>query len=340
MLYAKSALMLLAGLLSGLLTLSFMCSPVQADELMVYTSRKPTLLMPVLAAYSRETGIKVRYVTGEPDELIKRLAEEGAGTKADLFMTVDAGNLWLAAREGLLKPVASKVLEKNVPEYFRDSAGRWFGISMRARTIVYSTERLKPSALSTYEDLADNRWKGRLCLRTSQKVYNQSMVSLMIADDGIKEAERVVRGWVMNLAQPSFDNDTKVMMAIQSGACDLGLVNTYYYGRLLHRNPNIPLALFWPNQKGHGAYVDVSGAGVVANSHNAAEAVRFLEWLTTEPAQRLFADANMEYPVNPAVRPHESVRAWGGFVFSKTNLSATGQHRQDAVDLMRRAGYE
>ncbi len=309
------------------------------ENLIVYSSRNEHLIKPLFDLYTASTGVSIRYVTDQGGPLIARLKAEGANTRADLLITVDAGNLWQAANEGLLAPVASPTLISNIPTHLRDADHRWFGLSARARTIVYSTERVDPDALSTYEALAGPEWKGRLCLRTSRQVYNQSMVAMMIARLGAAETERVVRGWVANLAAPPFSNDTAVMRAIEAGQCDVGIVNSYYFGRLEQENPEIPLALFWANQDSGGVHVNVSGAGVTRHARNPDQAVLLLEWLASPEAQRLFAGLNHEYPVNPAVAPDPQVSAWGAFVQDERNISEAGRLQAQAVMLMDRAGY-
>jgi iron(III) transport system substrate-binding protein len=210
---------------------------------------------------------------------------------------------------------------------------------VRARTIVYSTERVKPEELSTYEDLASPKWKGRLCLRTSKKVYNQSLVAMMIARLGEAKTEQVVKGWVGNLATNVFSNDTKVMEAIAAGQCDVGIANTYYFGRLQKKRPDIALALFWPNQAESGVHVNISGAGVTAHAKHREAAVRLLEWLSSRDAQGMFASLNMEYPANPEVAPDPAVAAWGEFKGDTINVAEAGRLQTKAVMLMDRAGY-
>lgn len=310
-----------------------------ADELVVYSARKEHLIKPLFDAYKAETGTEIKYVTDKAGPLLQKLKAEGENTKADLLITVDAGNLWHAAREGVLQPVESEILASNIPSHLRDQGGHWFGLSLRARTIVYSTERVKDGELTTYEALGSEAWKNRLILRTSKKVYNQSLVAMLIAEHGEAKTEEIIRSWVENLAADPFSNDTKVMEAILAGQGDVGIVNTYYFGRLLKKNPDIKLALFWPNQDSTGVHVNVSGAGVTRHAKNREAAVRFLEWLSSEKAQNLFADANMEYPVNKAVDTHEYVAAWGDFVSSSQNLEMAGQLQEAAIKLMDRAGY-
>ncbi len=223
---------LLFLLVAGVLLAPQWVSVAKADEFVVYTARKEHLVKPLFEAYTKKTGVKIYYITDKAAALVQRMKAEGKNSPADLLITVDAGNLWQAANLGLLQPVDSDVLGLNVPAHLRDPGKTWFGLSVRARTLVYSTERVKPSALSTYEDLATQKWKGRLCLRTSKKVYNQSLVAMMIAEHGEKKTEGIVRGWVGNLAQKPFSNDTKVMKAVEAGLCDVGVVNTYYFGIL------------------------------------------------------------------------------------------------------------
>jgi iron(III) transport system substrate-binding protein len=310
-----------------------------ADDLVIYSARKEHLIQPLFDAYTAETGTRISFVTDKAGPLLQRLKAEGKNSRADLLITVDAGNLWHAANEGVLQPVSSAILEQNIPAHLRDPGGHWFGLSERARTIVYSTERVRPADLSTYEALGDKQWRNRLLLRTSKKVYNQSLVAMLIAGHGQEEAEQVVRTWVGNLAASPFSNDTKVMEAILAGQGDVGIVNTYYFGRLQKKNPELKLALFWPNRQAGGVHVNVSGAGVTRHAKNPAAAIRFLEWLSSEKAQNLFADANMEYPVNPRVKAHPAVTAWGSFEPSTQNLADAGRLQSDAIMLMDRAGY-
>lgn len=310
-----------------------------ADQLVVYSARNEHLIQPLFEAYTAETGTKIRFVTDKEGPLLQRLKAEGKNTHADLLITVDAGNLWHAANEGVLQPVSSAVLEQNIPSHLRDPEGYWFGLSERARTIVYSTERVKPADLSSYADLGDKRWQSRLLLRTSKKVYNQSLIAMLIAQQGENRTEEIVRAWVANLAAAPFSNDTRLMEAILAGQGDVGIVNTYYFGRLQKKNPGLKLALFWPSQETGGVHVNVSGAGVTRHAKNAAGAIKFLEWLSSEKAQNLFADANMEYPVNPRVKAHPVVAAWGSFSPSTQNLADAGRLQSDAIMLMDRAGY-
>lgn len=317
---------------------------VQAEEVVVYSARNEQLIKPLFDAYTRETGVQVKFITDKEGPLMARLKAEGRNTPADVFLTVDAGNLWQAAREELLKPVKSAVLESNVPEHLRDPDNQWFGLSVRARTIVYNTNRVKPGELGTYEDLAGPKWKNRLCLRTAKKVYNQSLVGMMMYEHGEPKTEQIVKGWVANLATDPFPDDTKAMEAVAAGLCDVTVVNTYYFGRLLEKKPNLPLAIFWPNQnlknKAAGVHVNISGAGVTRYAKHETAAVRLLEWLSSEKAQNLYADQNLEYPVNPKVKPDPTVAAWGSFKPNLINVAQAGALQAGAVMLMDRVGYK
>ncbi|OZA15030.1 MAG: Fe(3+) ABC transporter substrate-binding protein [Hydrogenophilales bacterium 17-62-8] len=321
-----------------------MSLPVLAEEVVVYSARNEQLIKPLFDAYTRDTGVQIKFITDKEGPLMARLKAEGRNTPADVLLTVDAGNLWQASEEELLRPIQSKVLQANVPAHLRDPGNEWFGLSVRARTLVYNTDKVKPGELSTYEDLAHPKWKGRLCLRTSKKVYNQSLVAMMITEYGEEKTEDMVRGWVANLATSPFPDDTKAMAAVAAGQCDVTLVNTYYFGRLMEKTPNLPLAIFWPNQnlknKAAGVHVNVSGAGVTRHAKNPAGAQKLIEWLSSGKAQNLFADVNLEYPVNPRNAPDKTVAAWGGFKQNLINVKEAGSLQVQAVKLMDRAGFK
>lgn len=311
-----------------------------ADEVVVYSARNEQLIKPLFDAYTKETGVEVKFITDKEGPLMQRLKSEGKNTPADILLTVDAGNLWQAANAGLLQGVDSEVLNKNIPAHLHDPKGRWFGLSVRARTIVYNTKNLKPAELTTYEDLAAPKWKGRLCLRTSKKVYNQSLVAMMIEEHGVDKTEAIIKGWVNNLATSPFSSDTKMMEAVAAGQCDVGIGNTYYFARLQAKDANIPLKLFWPNQDGSGVHVNISGGGVTKHAGNVKGAVKLLEWLSSQAAQNLFADGNHEYPANAMVEPSPTVAAWGEFKANEINVAKAGELQVEAVKLMDRMGYK
>ncbi len=313
--------------------------PVISGPVVVYSSRQEHLIKPLFDRFTAETGIEVQFQTGEDGPLIARLQAEAENTYADMLYTVDAGNLWSAAQRGLLAPIESATLEQNIPDHLQDPQNRWFGLSVRARTIAYSTERVDPAELSTYEALADPHWQGRLCLRTSKKVYNMSLVATMIERLGTTRTEEVIKGWVSNLAAPVFSSDTLVLDAIAAGQCDVGVVNTYYLGQMQQQKPNVPVALFWADQQQNGVHVNVSGAGVTAHASNPAGAVRLIEWLSTDEPQYMFSELNLEYPANPAVEPVALVQSWGSFKQDNLNVETAGRLQTEAVKLMDRADY-
>jgi iron(III) transport system substrate-binding protein len=307
-------------------------------EVVIYSARHYGQ-EPAFEEFTRQTGIQIKTLNGEAGQIFERLRAEGDRTPADVLLTVDAGNLWNAARAGLLSPVTSAELARNIPAHLRDPEGRWVGLTMRARTIVYNLRRVNAGELSTYEALGDPKWKGRLCLRTSGYIYNQSLLATMIRRHGEPRAEEIVRGWVAN--QPTLINgDTKIIEAIAAGQCDVGIVNSYYLARVLKKDPSTPVALFWANQQTTGTHVNVSGAGVTAHAKNRANAVRLLEYLSGLQAQQLFADTSLEYPANPKAEVNAIVKAWGPFKQDELNVAAAGEFQAAATRLADRAGYK
>jgi iron(III) transport system substrate-binding protein len=312
-------------------------SEAQAPEIVVYSARHYGD-EPAMAAFTKKTGIQVKTLAGNASEMFERLRAEGDRSPADVLMTVDAGNLWKAAEAGLLSRVDSPELMASVPAHLRDPQGRWFGLTVRARTIMYNTRKVKPEELSTYEALGDPRWKDRLCLRTSTYIYNQSMLATMIARYGEPRTESIVRGWVAQ--NPTLINgDTKILEAIAAGQCDVGITNHYYLARLLRTDPGFPVAPFGANQQTTGTHVNISGAGVTAHARNRAGAIKFLEFLASPEAQQMFAEMNFEFPVNPQVSASPAIAKWGKFKQDDINVAAAGQHQAAATRLADRAGY-
>lgn len=332
-------MLVLRGVMLGAAVAAMTVDAMPAQQaLTVYSSRSHYGAEEVFERFTRETGIKVEFFNGNNNEVLERLRAEGSRSPADVLITVDAGNLWHAAELGLLQPVSSPVLERNIPAHLRDPEGRWFAIAVRARTIVYSTERVKPSELSTYEALADSRWNGRLCLRSSSAVYNQSLVASFIAARGEAATERMVRGWMAN--RPTiYPSDTPMLQAIAAGQCDVGISNHYYLARLKNQQPDLPVAAFWADQQGDGTHVNVSGAGVTAHTRNRANAIRFIEYLSTPAAQEVMAAGSFEFPANPAARPPAVTASFGTFTPQTIGVVAAGKHQAAAVRLMDRAGY-
>jgi len=322
------------------IALASLSTIASADTVTVYSARNEQLLKPLLDRYSKETGTEIRLMTANEGALLARLNAEGASTPADVLITVDAGNLWLAAQQGQLRPLNSTVLQKNIPAHLRDPDNQWFGLSVRARTIVYSKSAVRPAELSSYEDLAQPKWKGKLCLRTSKKVYNQSLIAMMITEIGEAKTEEIVRGWVANLATTPFPDDTSLLKAIAAGQCQVGIVNTYYLGRLLVKEPDLPVGLFWANQSGSGTHVNVSGAGITKHAKNPAGAQKLIEYLSMEAAQSFYVDEDLEFPANPKVKPNSIIKEWGSFKPNLLNVAKAGELQATATKLMDRAGYK
>jgi iron(III) transport system substrate-binding protein len=324
-------LILTAGLLAGAAT-------GHAAEVVVYSARHYGQEA-AFEAFTRKTGIQLKIFNGNTGELFERLKAEGERTPADVLLTVDAGNLWNAARAGLLSRVDSPELQANIPAHLRDPEQRWVGLTVRARTIVYNTQKVKPADLSTYEALGDPRWKGRLCLRTSSYIYNQSLLATMIKRQGEPRTEAIVRGWVAN--QPILINgDTKILESLAAGQCDVGLVNHYYLARLLAKDASFPVGIFWANQETTGTHVNVSGAGITAHAKHRAEAIKFLEYLSSPEAQQMFADLSFEYPANPQAAVHKLVARWGKFKQDDSNVASAGEYQAAATRLADRVGYK
>ncbi len=306
----------------------------------IYTSRHYGV-EPVFSEFTKETGIRIRFTTGPDAALRERIKAEGANTPADIYMAVDAGNLWLAAQDDLLQPVSSETLNKNIPAELRDSKNRWIGLTKRVRTIMYNTERVKASELSTYEDLGNPKWRGRLILRPATHVYNQSLVANLIATYGEKKTEQIVRGWVAN--DPKYiDSDSRILDTLAAGGADVAITNHYYLARLVEKNPSFPVRAFWANQGPgeHGVHANVSGAGITAHAENKENAIKLLEWLSSPNGQKLFADTNLEYPTNPQVAHLPIIANFGKFIENKANKGDFGRFQADAVKLMDRAGFK
>ncbi|MBI1206053.1 MAG: extracellular solute-binding protein [Azospirillum sp.] len=317
-----------------------------AGEVNVYSARHYDVDRALYSNFTAETGIRVNLIEGKEDELIERIRNEGNNSPADLLITVDAGRLYRAQDAGLLQPIRSEVLEREIPPHLREPEGYWFGLSKRARVLIYDKAAVKPSELSTYEDLADPKWRGRLLVRSSTSVYNQSLVGSLLAADGEPATEAWAKAVVANLARPPQGGDIDQIKAVAAGEGDVAISNTYYFGRLIN-SPRAQvkelaqrLGVFFPNQDGRGTHVNISGAGVIKTAAHRAEAIRFLEYLVTPEAQRLFADGNFEYPVVAAVPPHPSVAAWGTFKEDPLNAAVYGRSNAEALKIMDRAGWK
>ena len=328
------------------LGLCLVVAATQGAEVNLYSAREEALIKPLLDEFSTAHGTTVNLVTGDADALLKRLQSERQNSPADLFLTTDVGRLLRAREAGLLQPVESKVLQEAIPAQYRDPEHQWFGVSLRSRVVVHAQDRVKPSDLSTYEDLADPKWKGKICVRSSNNVYNQSLVAAMIAHDGSKKTEQWVRGFVANFGRPPAGGDRDQIKAVAAGQCDLALINTYYLAGMLNASDPVEqeaagkVALVWPDQGSRGAHVNISGAGVTKAAKNRAHAVRLLEFMVSDEAQRWYAEKNFEYPVKPGTAVSATLQAWGEFKADELSLRLLGRYNAEAVRLMDRAGWK
>lgn len=324
------------------LTLS---SPVFADkeEVNVYSARQEQLIKPLLNEFSRITGIQVNLITSSANALLKKLELEGSRSPADLLITVDAGNLHRAKVSNVLKPAIPERLSIMVDKHLQDPQYYWLSLTRRARVIVYAKDRVKPSELSTYEDLANQKWHGRLCIRSSNNIYNQSLVASMISHQGEKETQEWANNLVKNFARKPQGGDKDQIKAIASGQCDLALVNTYYLGQMenssddLHKYAANKVKVFWPNQNDRGAHINVSGIAITKSSKNTENAIKLIEFLLSPSAQFWYAQANNEYPIIPTVDWSETLSEWGKFESDAINLSKLGLLNNNAVRVMDKA---
>ncbi len=337
----------IARLLLKLLILPLALTACSGPEAVnVYSARQEALIKPLLDRFSAETGIAVNLVTGDGDALLARLRNEGLNSPADLLLTSDAGNLYRAQQADLLQPITSAALEAAVPAHLRSNEGFWFGLSLRARVLVYAPDRVDPGELSDYAALADPVWRGRICVRSSSNIYNQSMIAGMLASQGAESTEAWLQGFVANFARPPLGGDRDQIKAVASGQCDVALVNSYYLGGML-RSDNAEeraaaeqVRLFWPNQAGRGVHINISGAGITRSAAHPEEARQLIEFLLREDSQQWYAEANNEYPVRPGIAPSDLLQSWGAFRADPLRVSELGRLNSAAVMAMDRANWK
>jgi len=317
-----------------------------SSEVNVYSGRKEALIKPLLTKFEKETGIHVNLITGKADALLQRIRIEGSASPADVFVTVDAGRLQRAKDANILQPIDSSILVSNIPANLRDADKLWFGLSQRARVIFYNKAKVKADELSTYEDLANEKWKGKVCLRSSNSIYNQSLVASMIENIGLAKTETWAKGIIKNLAKPPAGGDIDQLKAVQAGVCDITIVNTYYFGRLSNSDKASDqkvveaVGLFWPNQNDRGAHMNVSGAGVVKSATNKDNAIKLIEYMSMADSQSWYASVNSEFPVKKGVAISETLTHWGKFKSDAIALNKLGENNRAAVELMDRVGWK
>ncbi|RDL44078.1 Fe(3+) ABC transporter substrate-binding protein [Marinomonas piezotolerans] len=336
------------GLSATLITALYSQYAISRGEVNIYSARKEALIAPALEAYAKKYHVQVNLITGNADTLLQRLKQEGDASPADIFITVDAGRLQRAKDAGVLQPFDSDTINAKVPSHLRDSDNYWVGLSQRARVIFYNPKKINQAELSTYEALADPKWKGRICVRSSENIYNQSLVASMIAANGERATGEWIKGLVANLARAPFGGDTDLLRAVEAGVCDLTLANTYYFGRLGQSNkPNDQqvfnnVALFWPNQatEQRGAHVNVSGIGLTHSARNSRNARRLMEFLVSQESQNWYADVNNEYPVIKNADFPSSLTQFGTFKADTLPLNLLGEYNRRATELMDANGWK
>jgi iron(III) transport system substrate-binding protein len=317
-----------------------------SGEINLYTHRHYNSDKLLFKAFTKKTGIKINVIKGSADQLIQRLQTEGENSPADILLTVDAGRLVRAKNLGLLQPVTSPLLIKQIPSEMRDLDGYWYGLTVRARALIYSKDRVKQNQLSTYEDLAHKKWRGRIVVRSSNNIYNQSLLASIIAANGELDAYKWAKSVRSNMARSPRGSDRDQARAVASGLADVAIMNTYYLGVMANSSDKKDqdvvkkIAVFFPNQNGRGTHINVSGAGITKSSKNKEEALKFLEFLTNENSQKVFSSANYEYPLK--INEHNStiLKSWGQFKYDPLSLSVLGEKNTQAVKIFDRAGWE
>ena len=312
----------------------------------VYTHRHYEPDQDIFKMFEDKTGIKVKVINASADELIQKMKMEGEQSPADVLITVDAGRLSRAKDEGLLQPIESELLENAIPAHLQDIDNHWFGLTKRARIIAYAKDRVNPEELSSYENLVDEKWKGKILVRSSSNIYNQSLMASIIANKGEAFAKEWAEGMVANLARTPKGSDRDQVKAVVAGEGDLAIVNSYYIGKMLNSpdaeevNTAKQIGLFFPNQGDRGTHINVSGAGVAKYAPNKENAIKFIEYLMSEEAQQVFTNANYEYPVLESVPPVDDIKAWGDFKEDNLGLNKLGEFNKKAVLIFDEAGWK
>ncbi len=321
-------------------------SVASATEVNIYSARKEDLIKPILQKFEKKSGIEVNLITGKADALLQRLISEGKNSPADILITTDAGRLYRAKNANVLQSITSDVLLDSIPEQYRDPEGYWYGLTLRARPIVYALNRVKPEQLSTYEALTDSKWKQKICIRSSDNIYNQSLVSSFLAHWGEEKTLAWTSSLVKNFARPPQGGDRDQIKAVASGQCDIALVNNYYLGNMLTSKDESEVEaakkvkIYWPNQEDRGAHVNISGAAITTSSKNQAAAIQLLEYLVSDTAQQWYAEKNLEYPIKPGIQPSEILQSWGEFKADSLSLHQLGEYNAKAVIIMDQAQWK
>lgn len=326
--------------------LCLFASVLCAAEVNVYSARKEDLIKPLLTQFEKNTGIEVNLITGKADTLLQRLTSEGKNSPADILITTDAGRLYRAQQAKVIQAIESEILETSIPEQYRDPDGYWFGLSLRARPIVYAVDRVKPEQLSSYEALSNPDWKQKICIRSSDNIYNQSLVASLVSHLGEEATQNYVSALVKNFARPPQGGDRDQVKAIAAGQCDVAVINSYYLGQMLaskdvsEQEAAQQVKIFWPNQEDRGTHVNISGAAITASSKNKQAAISLLEFLVSDDAQTWYAKTNTEYPIKPGVQASDILNSWGEFKADSLSLRQLGELNAQAVKIMDHAKWK
>jgi iron(III) transport system substrate-binding protein len=318
----------------------------KSKEVNVYTHRHYKADQELFAQFEKETGITVNVVNAKADELMQKMSLEGAQSPADVLITVDAGRLVRAKNKGLFQSASSVFLNKTIPSHLKDADNHWFALTKRARVIVYNPEKVKAEELSSYEALTNKKWKNKILIRSSDNIYNQSLLASIIANNGEEKASEWTKGIVANMARSPKGNDRDQVKAVVAGEGDIAIVNTYYIGKLLNsKNPDEVLAgkgikVFFPNQNDRGTHINVSGAGVAKYAPNKENAIKFIEFLASKKSQEVFAKANYEYPVNREVVSSDLLKSWGEFKEDTLSLTKLGENNKKAVIIFDQSSWK
>jgi iron(III) transport system substrate-binding protein len=334
------------GLCAVALGIAAFIGPAGAvDSLNIYSARHYDSDELLYDGFQEETGIPVNVIEGEGPELLARMKTEGKNSPADVYLTVDAGNLWLAEKENLLQPVHSKILDERIPASLRNPKNLWFGFSTRARLIFVNAKRVDPKIVTTYESLADPRLKGKICMRSSSAVYNLSLMGALIAHWGPEKAEKWTRAVVANFARPPQGADTTLLQSVAAGECGVTIANHYYFLRLQNSKSKAEqaaakaLTVIFPDQDGNGTHVNISGGGVMASAPHKEIAIKFLEYMASDEAQNIIANANYEFPAVKSIKHSRELQSLGTFKADPLNVATYGQNQAQAQAIFDRAGW-
>ncbi|MEQ8391674.1 MAG: Fe(3+) ABC transporter substrate-binding protein [Thalassospira sp.] len=330
------------GLVAVAMGLSTVQAANAAEEVNVYSLRQPFLIKPMFERFTEETGIRVNTLYSQSG-LVERIKHEGRNSPADLLLTVDIGRIQDAVDADIAQPIQSDILDANIPAQFRDENHLWVGMTTRARVIYTSLDRVDPAEISSYEELADPKWKGRICVRSGMHVYNIALIASMIAHHGPEETKAWLTALKDNLARKPQGADTDQIEAVSQGVCDVAIGNSYYYGKMLDDPNKAPAAkavrIVFPNQGDRGTHVNISGVALMKNAPNKENALKLVEFLSNDEAQHMYADINFEYPVKQGVAWSEMVRSWGTFRHDELSLNAIAANRGEAIRLIDEVGF-